>query len=129
MTVCEIVENELILNSSNFDIEQTATRFTIRQSDNTIALALEVRAPDALLLNQYLLHTQAGDISIGKHSVLDGTYRLEHPDEPPRYIEKMGLRFTSGGGSVYDFISSAFISPKGIDIDFQNGGVIFGSVN
>ncbi len=117
--MCEIVENELVISSESIDIEQQATRFSIKSVNETF-LELELQAPDALFLKKYCVLTKNGRIVIGPEKVVD----ILHPASPPK--SKTMLRFETGAGAT-TFIACQFVAPTGLIIRFVNGGIQFGS--
>lgn len=121
--LCEIIENELVLNPSSFDLQQTSTKFQVLSADKSVAVELEIRPPDAVLLNRYSLSTERGKITIGPQSTIDALYKLDHPDEPPRSVTKMMLTFENRNGGKTSFSSSKFVSPAGLIIGFDGDSI------
>jgi hypothetical protein len=121
MTICEILENELILNSTVFDIKQTATRFSIDSPDETI-LELEVKPPASLLLKTYRIFTKHGKITIGTSMEIDIIYKMDTGID--KFIERESLTFEGKNGEKVVFIASSFISPEGLNFRFCGGGLL-----
>jgi hypothetical protein len=98
-TMCEIVDNELLLSSVSVDIVQEATRFSI-ESDIETLLDLELQPPGALLLKKYCLLTKHGRVVIGKEKLPDTGHSMDNPGGPPKFIDMTTLRFETGSNAV-----------------------------
>ena len=121
MTICEIRENELILNSAAFDITQAATRFSVSSSDETL-LELEVKPPASLLLTRYGIYTKLGKITIGKSMEIDMHHKLDTGIE--QLIEINSVTFEANSGGKVVFVTSSFISPDGLNFRFSENGLL-----
>ena len=120
--ICEIKQNELVVNSANFDIEQTATRFKVipDQDAGHALLELEIRpSENALMLQRYVMVTKRGKITIGEQTAMNP------------FLLAQGVRteamvtFESESGRQ-SFANCKFDSPNGINFRFVNGGLQFG---
>lgn len=123
-TLCEIVENELILRSDNVDIEQRGARLSI-YSDKEAILELELQPPNALVIKKYCVFTPNGRVVIGPEKVPDVLHMLHHPDSF-RETTVTTLRLETGGG-VLSFAACDFIAPDGLRINFLDGAIQFQS--
>jgi hypothetical protein len=111
--ICEILENELIIQADNVDIEQSATRLLIRSDANTL-LELEVQPPAGFLLKQYSLQTTNGRLYIGGES---------HSNGPPVVPASTVLRLETANGGAFSLRDCTFISPGGLRINFCGSGI------
>ncbi len=119
--VCEIKENELLVNSGNFDVLETATRFEVRPEDGSAPyLEFEIDASrNALVLHRYSVITPKGRLTIGEGPTTNMPLLARQMNKVPM------LSFESGNSHI-SFAACSFVSPGGIKLRFVNGGIQFG---
>jgi hypothetical protein len=121
--ICEIKENELLINSENSDVQQTARRFSM-SINGTLYLEMELQPPTSMIIRQFCMETHCGIITIGEDD--DPSFlRAVGPSESVRSRKQPVMTFKSGDMKIV-FAKSSFCSPDGIILRFKNGGLQFG---
>jgi hypothetical protein len=62
--LCRIVENELQVDSGNFDLVQEANRFEIRDGERSVVLKMELEAPRMLRIVRFRWSTERASVEI-----------------------------------------------------------------
>lgn len=122
--ICEIVDNEIIVSSQNFDFVQQAKSFSI-QSPTEELLCLQLAPPKGLIIKHYVLHVKHGKVIIGEDK--SSTDRRKIPKEVAATLgesPRFGITVESPT-SRQTFNDCRFSFPQGLGIDVLNGSTQF----
>ena len=114
-TLCEIRNNELVIPSASFEVEQVGRILRVR-ADKVDLLELELLPPTGLAINRYCLYTPEGEVFIGKRRITD-------PWGTESEMSVLEFRHASGGAQT--FINCAFRADRGINFYLKEGSLVF----
>ncbi|MFY9287916.1 MAG: hypothetical protein WAO98_05385 [Alphaproteobacteria bacterium] len=110
--ICKIKNNELLINTANYDIQQSTTNFVILGPDE-ILLDIEVMPPHSLLVKKYTHLAKNGKLILGRETMPD----LLNPDVSR---ECAVLMVEYKNGSIGKFVNCSFVSHTGVNLNILN---------
>lgn len=118
-TVCQIVDNELLLPCAPFEIEQAGMRFVARD-DSSVLLDMELLPPNRFSIRKYTIPIGNGEIFVGEQ-------RVKNPISGAEEFTSV-LEFRNSAGLKQTFVNCAFRSDMGINFTVDKSGFSFGRV-
>ena len=116
---CRIRDNELLIASAPFEIQQVGGKLTIKD-ESKVLLDLEVTPPRKISIDAYRIPLANGMIFIGKRSL---TSPLTGITEAKGVIE-----FSHSTGSCQTFVDCTFRSDTGINLVLSGAGLSFSAM-